>query len=59
MIKLPTIFQFLTRNRYRKELTLVVICKLVALLLLSVLFMSFSVEAQLEKPQVVRHYMAD
>ncbi|GEM_PF-3713312 len=49
--------KFIVHTPYRKEITFAIAFKLGALLLLSALFLSFPIDKQLEKPQVIKHYL--
>lgn len=53
-----SLIQFITRNDYRKEIAVVILLKLAALFLLWSLFFSHSDPTQLEKPNLVNHFVS-
>jgi hypothetical protein len=56
-IRRLSITKFLLRNRFRREIVLVITLKLLALLCLWGFFFSHPVSKQLNKPTLVNHYL--
>jgi uncharacterized SAM-binding protein YcdF (DUF218 family) len=53
-----TIAKFLAKNRFRKEITLVIVVKLIALFLLWEFFIAHPATDPLAKPALVRHFVS-
>lgn len=58
ILRTTTIVQFIGRNSFRKEITLIISLKLLALSLLWGLFFSHPLSEQLKKPKLVNHFIA-
>jgi len=52
------IIQFFTRNHFRKEITIVLALKFIALILLWKLFVPHSDPQQLSTPKLVEHFIS-
>ena len=58
MTKKQTLLHFLTRNPYRKEISVIILLKLMGLMILWWFFFSNPVEEHLDRSQLVNHYMS-
>lgn len=59
-IRLLPLLRFIMRNNFRKEITLILILKLLALLVIWGLFFSHSCPNDtIERPKLVDHFMSD
>lgn len=59
ILRSSTIGQFILRNSFRKEITLIIALKLLALSLLWGLFFSHPISEQLKKPKLVEHFISN
>lgn len=55
--RVQALSQFLSRNPYRKEISLIILLKLAGLTILWWFFFSKPVEEHLNRPALVSHYM--
>lgn len=59
LLKWPlAVTQFLSRTRFRKEITIVIIVKLIALFILWEFFITHPTVDRLTKPALVKHFVS-
>jgi hypothetical protein len=51
--------RFFTRNVFRKDITLVILLKIIAIYLLWALFFAHPVTHQLTRPNLIQHYLVN